>query len=213
MDGNRRYAKNLGMDTIFGHRAGVKALERVIRLAPDYGIKTLTVYALSTENLVKRTQEEVQKIFSVMVEAIASYSKELIKHNVRAKFLGNIQSLPEDLRDSIQIMEEETAACSEHLLQICINYGGRDEIVRAVKKLVQTGQEITEESLGQALDSDLEPDLVIRTGGQQRVSNFLSWQAAYSELFFTETLWPEFDEKDLRQAMEFFARYERKFGQ
>jgi undecaprenyl diphosphate synthase len=201
MDGNRRYAKQNALQRIFGHKAGVGTLDRLLHLAPKYGIDTITVYALSTENLVKRSAEEVEDIFSVMVDAARKYKRKFIGNNIRAKLMGNLKLLPQKFADLVSSLEEETKDNTGPLLQICIGYGSRDEITRAVQKVIELGEEVTEENIGKHLDSDLNPDLVVRTGGDHRLSNFLLWQASYSELYFSDKLWPEFDEAELQKAL------------
>lgn len=204
MDGNRRYAQKNLLQRIFGHKAGVSTLDKILEIAPKYGIDTITVYALSTENLIKRSQEEIEDIFSVMVEAARTYKRKLIGNNVRAKLMGNIKSLPTKFSKMLLSLEDETKNCTGQLLQICIGYGGRDEIIRAVQAVVNNKEEISEANIEKHLDSPLKPDIVIRTGGDQRMSNFLLWQSGYSEWYFTKTLWPDFNEDELDSILKKF---------
>lgn len=213
MDGNRRYAKANLLETIIGHKKGVDSLARIVDLCPKYGIDTLTVYALSTENLVKRDQGELTNLFRVMVEAVRQYKRRLIGHNVRVRILGRLQKMPKDLSEAVDDLVVSTKDGAKVLLQVCLNYGGRKEIADAVQKAIDSGEkEITEEVISKYLDSNLEPDLIIRPGGEYRLSNFLTWQSAYSELYFTDTLWPNFSEQDLKLAVDFYNSRQRRFG-
>lgn len=201
MDGNRRWAKKNLLSRLLGHKRGVDTIDRILKLAPKYNIDTITLYALSTENLTQRSKDEVSDLLEVMVESARKYKRKLIGSNVRAKIMGNLKALPEKLADMISSLENDTKNCTGQLLQVCIGYGSRDEIVRAVQKLIESGEQVNEENIGKNLDSNLQPDLIIRTGGNQRLSNFLLWQSSYSELHFTDTLWPDFDERDLEIAL------------
>ena len=212
MDGNRRWAKNHALETIFGHHNGVNSLDRLLDICPKYGINTVTVYALSTENFVKRSEFEINNLVDIISNAALKYKEKLLGKNVRVRILGELSKVPYKLKDSLNQMVDDTKDCTKSLLQICINYGGRSEIIRAVEKTIANGQNLTEEMISQNLDTALEPDLIIRPGGHKRLSNFLLWQGAYSELYFTDTLWPDFDEKELEKALEFYRTQERKFG-
>ena len=213
MDGNRRYAKQNLLQVILGHRKGVLSLEKLIELCPKYDIDTVTVYAFSTENFINRTLEEQNNLFKVMIEAARYYKRKLVGHNVRVKILGKLQKLPRELVDAVDSLVEATREETKVLLQVCLNYGGRSEIVEAVQKALDSGEEnITEEIINKYLYSSLEPDLIIRPGGEFRLSNFLTWQSAYSELYFTETLWPNFGEPDLVKALDFYYSRQRRFG-
>jgi undecaprenyl diphosphate synthase len=212
MDGNRRWAKSHALETIFGHKNGVSTLDELLEICPKYGIDTITVYALSTENFVKRSELEVNNLVDVISGAAIKYKEKLLGKNVRVRVLGELTRIPKKLKDSLHQLVDGTKDCTKSLLQICINYGGRSEIIRAVEKTIANGQSLTEEIITQNLDSALEPDLIIRPGGHKRLSNFLLWQGAYSELYFTDTLWPDFDEKELRKALDFYHTQERKFG-
>lgn len=213
MDGNRTWAKNLGLDFIFGHRAGVRALEKTMEACPYLGIKTLTVYAFSTENF-KRPAEQVEGILGIIAESAVKYKEKLLGKNVRAKVLGNLQTLSSKITLPLLELQRATSGIEKEslTLQICVNYGGRDEIVRAVKNLIKNGEEISEENLSKNLDAPNDPDIIIRTSGHKRLSNFMVWQSAYSEFFFTEKTWPEFDAVELKRIIDEYKGRDRKFG-
>jgi len=199
--------------TALGHNNGAKALARITELCPKYGVDVLTVYALSGENLIKRSENEVNDIFRTMIEAARSYKRQLVGENVRVRILGRISKLPIDIQESVAALVESTKNCTKLVLQICLNYGGRSEITQAVQKAIDNGEkEITEEVITRYIDSGPEPDLIIRPGGEFRLSNFLTWQSAYSELYFTDKLWPDFDEEELKKAIEFYNSRQRRFG-
>lgn len=213
MDGNRRYAKEHGFSQIVGHSLGLKNLVNIISKCSQLGVDTLTVYALSTENLKKRDQKEVNHLLGLVIEGVKKYKRQLIGENVRVKILGEIQSLPDKVVKNIDNITEQTKNGSKTLLQICLNYGGRDEIIRSVNKAINAGETIiTEESIDKYLDSSLQPDLIIRSGGDLRTSNFLPWQSVYSEYYFTDKYWPEFNQEELVKAIEFFKSKQRRFG-
>jgi len=220
MDGNRRWAKKRLLPSIAGHNEGVNALKRTVQAAVDFGIKNLTVYAFSTENW-GRKQEEVDFLMFLIKETIQNESKELNEKGVRIKIIGDISRLGENLKSILHEAEELTKNNTVLNLQIAINYGARDEITAAVRKIaakVKNGElnpdDITEKTISQSLyTSDIpDPDLLIRTGGEQRISNYLLWQIAYTELYITEAFWPEFDEEQLALSVEEFADRERRFG-
>jgi undecaprenyl diphosphate synthase len=213
MDGNRRYAKNNLLATIDGHRKGMLTLRKIVESSIKNQVQTLTVYALSSENLLKRSDDEISNIFKVMKEAIVRFKRELIGTGVRVKILGKINNLPKPLQEAMMDLAHATEQGANLLLQVCINYGGRMEIVEAAKKAVANNEEINEESINKYLFSKLEPDLLIRPGGEYRLSNFLTWQTAYSELYFTNKLWPEFSELDYIDALNFFRTRQRRFGE
>ena len=213
MDGNRRYAKKNLLETFQGHKKGVDSLANIINLCPKYNIDTLTVYAFSTENKNQREEVEVNNLFKIMINSIRKYKRNLIGKNVRVRILGKLQKLPQSLQDSLEDITESTKLGTKLLLQVCLNYGGRSEIIEAVNKAIQDGETvITEEMISSKLYSNLEPDIIIRPGGEYRLSNFLTWQSVYSELYFTETLWPNFDENDLAEALNFYHSRQRRFG-
>lgn len=220
MDGNGRWAKRQGKMRVFGHRAGVKSVRRSVRFAASHGIEALTLYAFSSENW-NRPEQEVSALMELFVRALDSEVKSLHKHNVRLRVIGDISRFSQRLQERIHRSEKLTANNSGLTLNIAANYGGRWDIIQAVQALtekvaageLQSG-DITEELLTQQVClNDLAPvDLVIRTGGEHRVSNFLLWQIAYAEFYFSDVLWPDFDELTFEGALNAFAHRERRFG-
>ncbi|MBT6254305.1 di-trans,poly-cis-decaprenylcistransferase [Candidatus Uhrbacteria bacterium] len=213
MDGNRRWAVEKGYPKIVGHTHGAKNLKRITLESVKQGISFLTLYALSTENVANRSESELKHLFSLFVKLI-DY-RDLFKDNdVVFRAIGNIKGLPEAVQQTVRTLEEETKDNKSLTLTVCVNYGGRDEIVRAARKIVKSGGEITEDAILSSLDFPELPDvdLVIRTGGHQRLSNFLTWQATYAELYFTDTKWPAFDEAELVKALEWFTEQKRNAG-
>jgi len=216
MDGNGRWAQLNGVPIAEGHRAGTRALRRTVEAAIDAGVESLTVYAFSTENWT-RPSAEVDALMEIFEETIERELPDLAAQGVRTRFVGRRDRAPEALRDRMAAMEAETADNSRIDLWIAFDYGGRAELVEAARRLTASGIEpdmIDEEAFAAALyEPDLpEPDLLIRTSGEQRISNFLLWQLAYSELVFVDRLWPDFDENDLREALQQYASRRRRFG-
>ncbi|MGL4860775.1 MAG: (2E,6E)-farnesyl-diphosphate-specific ditrans,polycis-undecaprenyl-diphosphate synthase [Enterobacteriaceae bacterium] len=220
MDGNGRWAARQGKLRISGHRAGVKSVRRAVRFAVSHHIEALTLYAFSSENW-RRPKQEVSALMELFVRALDNEVKSLHKHNVRLRIIGDISRFSTRLQGKIRQAETLTGDNSGLVLNIAANYGGRWDIVQAAKKLalqVQAGEldpaQIDEEHMQQQLYlHDLAPvDLLIRTSGEHRVSNFLLWQIAYAELYFTEVLWPDFDEQVFGDALQAFAQRERRFG-
>jgi undecaprenyl diphosphate synthase len=211
MDGNRRWAKNKGLATIEGHLAGAENLGKLLESCPKLGIDTLTVYALSTENLIKRDKSELEYLFKIMVDFARKYKRKLLGENIRVKVLGRIKGLPAKLQDVLNDMVTSTKNGNKGLLQICLNYGGRQEIIDAVNSLNAKKQSVTEESLTKELNYP-DVDLMIRPGGEQRISGFQLWQGSYAELYFSEKMWPEFDNFELEKAVEWFKNRNRRFG-
>lgn len=220
MDGNGRWAKARGLPRVAGHRAGVEALRRTVRAAPDLGVKYLTVYAFSSENW-SRPQAEVLDLMGLLKLFIRRDLAELHRAGVRVRIVGEKNGLQPDIRALLNEAEALTAANDALNLNIAFNYGGRDEIVRAARRLAEAASRgeiepsaITSEHFGSLLDTgDLpDPDLVIRTSGEQRLSNFLLWQTAYSELVFLDCFWPDFSEAHFAEALSAFAARERRFG-
>ena len=216
MDGNGRWAKARHRPRVFGHQAGVKTVRRIVEDAADLGVKYLTLYSFSTENWT-RPKAEIAALFELLRQYVEDDLETLNENNVRIKILGARDGLKPDLLALIDRVEGRTANNTEFNLNIAFNYGGRDEIIRAVKKASQTGvnmSEITETNLTSCLDTaDMpEPDLVIRTSGEKRISNFLLWQAAYAEFVFTDVLWPDFSKGDLENAINEYQSRERRFG-
>lgn len=213
MDGNRRWARQHGLPVKDGHKEGVEALERVVREAVKNKINYLTVYALSTENLIERDKSEIGDLFSLIKMGFVSKLPILKREGVRVEFLGNIDKLPTTVKKILETAKRTLASGKNLQLNIAINYGSREEILKASLNVIDS-KTVNEETFSQFLYTKNlpDPDLIIRTGGQKRLSNFLLWQAAYSELYFTDTLWPDFDEKDFLEALEDFRLRKRNFG-
>ena len=213
MDGNGRWAKRRLMPRIAGHRQGVESLRRCIRACVKRGVGLLTVFAFSSENW-GRPQDEVSGLMELMGKALVREVPELKEAGIRLHFVGDRQGLPERMRQSLTQAEAATADNRGMVLNVCFNYGGRWDIAQAAAQLAARGEPITENALDRALalSHGPDPDLLIRTGGEQRISNFLLWQCAYSELYFSDRLWPDFDEAALDEAFAAFAERERRFG-
>jgi len=214
MDGNGRWAKRRGLPRVFGHRAGVKALHETVRVCGDMGIGYLTVYTFSTENW-QRSRAEVAALMALMARTMTAERAGLMKNNVRVRTIGRTADLPEKVRKQLEKLIAETSNNTGLVFTLAISYGGRAEILDACRKAVAQGKAPkTEEAFRELLyDTNLpDPDLLIRTGGDQRISNYLLWQLAYAELYFTETLWPDFDEKELLAAVKEFNSRQRRFG-
>ena len=220
MDGNGRWAKEKGQIRLKGHQAGMESLREIVRASSDMGVKVLTVYAFSTENW-KRPIEEVSGIFALLVRYVAKELKELKENNVQIRMLGDIDPLPADAKKAAQEAVDSTKDNTGLVFCIAINYGGRAEIVRAAKLLAKQAAEgqlepdkIDEAAFASHLyTADLpDPDLIIRTGGEMRLSNFLTWQSAYSELYVTDTYWPDFTPDKLKEAIEAFNGRDRRYG-
>ena len=220
MDGNGRWAKKRTLPRVAGHHEGMKTVKKITKFANEVGINTLTLYAFSTENW-KRPKIEVEFLMSLPEEFLGTYLPELMEQNVQVEMMGNIDSFPEHTKSAINKAVEQTANNDGLILNFAMNYGSRDEIVQAVQKIVYDVQEgkvssndITEELVSSHLmTKDLkEPDLLIRTSGEVRLSNFMLWQLAYTEFWFTETLWPDFDEECLMDAIEIYQKRNRRYG-
>jgi len=211
MDGNRTWARNRGLPSLSGHKKGVDALNSVIQACPQLGVDVLTVYAFSTENF-RRSPQEVDGILNTMADMADTNLHLFIENNIRVTLLGTLDNLPARVVHSLTQLVERTQHCDGAVLQAAVNYGGRDEIVRATKKVVAAGKEITEENISNYLDSTAEPDILIRTGGHVRISNFLMWQSAYTEFFFVQKNWPAFTGEDLANILKQFKTRTRKFG-
>jgi undecaprenyl diphosphate synthase len=216
MDGNGRWAQARHRPRVFGHQAGVKTVRRIVEDAADMGIQYLTLYSFSTENWT-RPKAEIAALFNLLRKYVEDDLDTLNRNNVRIRILGSREGLKPDLLELINRVETTTQANTEFHLNIAFNYGGRDEILRAAGKAAEDGKDLktmTEADLTPYLDTaDLpEPDLVIRTSGEKRISNFLLWQAAYSEFVFTDVLWPDFTKADLQAAIVDFQNRERRFG-
>ncbi|PWQ98103.1 polyprenyl diphosphate synthase [Leucothrix arctica] len=215
MDGNGRWAQQRKRPRLFGHHRGAEAVRTAVKVCGKLGVECLTLFAFSSENW-KRPAEEVEGLMSLLATALDREAKSLMKHGVRLKFIGDTSAFSQKLQDKITKVELMTADGDGLLLQIAANYGGRWDIVQAVQHLVNDnqGSPITEESISKYVSTtDVpDPDLFIRTGGERRISNFLLWQLAYSELYFTDLLWPDFDEAALMDAIEDFSGRQRRFG-
>ncbi len=221
MDGNGRWAQKRQLPRIAGHRAGVDAVRQIVKACGENGIRILTLFAFSSENW-RRPKREVSLLFDLFLSALQQEIEELDDNNVRLRVLGDRQAFPESLQHSIDHAELLTASNEGLHLYIAANYGGRWDITQAVRRLareVASGvldpAEIDSEVIGSrlSLHGVPEPDLFIRTGGEQRISNFLLWHLAYTELYFTDCLWPEFDRDEFARALASFARRQRRFGQ
>jgi undecaprenyl diphosphate synthase len=213
MDGNGRWAERRGLPVAEGHRAGTKALRRTVEAGIDLGVETLIVYAFSTENW-SRPEGEVEDLMEIFGETIKRELPDLARQGVRARFLGRRDRAPDELRAQMEGLEAETARNDRLNLWIAFDYGGRAELVEAARRLVQANEEPTEESLRAHLYAPElpDPDLLIRTSGELRISNFLLWQLAYSELVFLDVLWPDFGSRELEDALAAYAQRRRRFG-
>lgn len=217
MDGNRRWAKERGLSASDGHAAGAENLSRILEVCAKRGIETVTIYAFSTENFKKRSRKEIATLFELLGIWIQRKSTEMKERGVCLAFLGDLSKLPERLQQKIShvvdvLKDNERIKCN-----VLMNYGGRSEIVNAFKELVKQGvvaDQINEQLIEQHLytKGQADPDFVIRTGGEMRISNFLIWQLSYSELYFTDTYWPAFDEAELDKALLEYVRRERRLG-
>lgn len=212
MDGNGRWAERIGKKRTFGHKKGSENVERVVKHAFNKGVKTVTVYAFSTENW-QRPEEEVNELMRLLGEYLKKLSKVAVKNKIKIRVIGEKNRLSETLQQTIETETQKTVQFTEHTLNICIDYGGRQEIVSAVKQILEKNQELTPENIEENLYTEGQPlDLIIRTGGEIRLSNFLLFQSAYAELYFTDTLWPDFDEAELDKALESFSSRQRRYG-
>jgi len=220
LDGNGRWAKKRGMPRNYGHVQGAKNVEVICRAAYDMGIKYLTVYAFSTENW-NRPKEEVDALMKLLNQYMKNCQKTAKKNNMRVRVIGDKTGLSENIQQDIAALEEATKEYDGLNFTIALNYGGRDELTRTVKKIalsVQEGklvpEDINEEVVGSFLDTAglPDPDLMIRTSYELRISNYLLWQLAYSEFYFTEVPWPDFNERELRKAVEDYQKRDRRFG-
>ncbi len=220
MDGNRRWAKAKGKSASYGHKEGAKTLEKIVRYANKIGLEYITVYAFSTENW-KRAEEEVKALMMLLQSYLDDYSKRADTENIKVKVLGDISALTTGMQKSINKCMERTKDNTGVTFNIALNYGGRDEIIKAIKQIakeVKDGkidiENITEEMVSNNLytKDEPDPDLMIRTSGELRISNFLPWQLVYSEFLFIDKNWPDFTEEDLNNAIEEYQKRTRKFG-
>ncbi|OFI47003.1 isoprenyl transferase [Floricoccus penangensis] len=224
MDGNGRWAKKQGKPRVFGHKAGMDSLQRAAIHGQKMGIKVMTVYAFSTENW-SRPEAEVKFIMSLPIDFYEKFVPVLNKENIQIRMIGERDGVPKSTIDAIDRASIDTKDNTGMILNFALNYGGRNEITLAVKKIAQsindgiiTVNDITEEMIADNLETSIlpkeyqDPDFIIRTSGEERLSNFLPWQAAYSELYFTDVLWPDFDEAELEKAVEIYKKRDRRYG-
>lgn len=214
MDGNRRWAKEKGLPSAMGHKKGVESLKKVVKAADKFGIKYLTMYAFSTENW-NRKKEEVDFLMNLLAITMKNETKELNENNVKISFIGNLSALNKNLQDVLLNAKEVTKNNTGVNLQIAINYGARDEIITAVNEILKSGIKEVDVYLFEKFlytRNIPDPDLLIRTGGELRVSNYLLWQIAYSEIYVTKKYWPEFDEEALIEAVRAFKERQRRYG-
>ncbi len=216
MDGNGRWARERGLPRLAGHRAGTENLRRIIEACVEFGIQYLTIYAFSTENWA-RPRDEVEGLMDIMEEVIDREVPRLHEQGVQIRHLGKMEGIRPELQKKLREAVELTRNNTRLVLNVALNYGGRDEIVQAIRKMMRDGlspEEVTEERVAQYLYTAglPDPDLIIRTSGEYRMSNFLLWQSAYAEWYFTPVYWPDFDKEELRKALEEYARRQRRFG-
>ncbi|MDR5684166.1 MAG: isoprenyl transferase [Armatimonadota bacterium] len=220
MDGNGRWATSRGLPRIEGHRAGREAIREAVRAAREFGIRVLTLYAFSTENW-RRPREEVEALCALYEQVLREETQELAREGVRIRIIGDREAFPPGLREAIRYAEEATAHNQDLDLVGALNYGGRAEVVRAARALVESGvrgmlrpEQVDEDAFVQCLQTYPlpDPDLLIRTGGEQRISNFLIWQCAYAEMYFTPVLWPQFTRQTLLDALRNYQARVRRFG-
>lgn len=213
MDGNGRWASARGKKRSAGHRQGAKNVDKIVTHAFKVGVKTLTLYAFSCENW-QRPKDEVDELMRLLKIYFTDYIGKALKNGVKLKVIGDKSAFSAELREIIEKDENATENNTEHNLVIAINYGARQEIVMAVNKLLKEGKEVTAENISASLYTAefSEPDLIIRTGGELRLSNFLLYQGAYAELYFTDVLWPDFSEKEFDKAIDAFSKRKRRFG-
>lgn len=214
MDGNGRWATEKGLDRSEGHIKGYENIKPIVIAAKKLGIKFLTIYAFSTENW-NRSKEEIEFILNLAASVIEKESYELNKNNVNITHLGSKDKMPKDMLNKIQRSEKLTKNNKDFFLSVAFNYGSRNQIVQSINNIMQSNEKkITEKKFSESLSKNQfpDPDLIVRTGGQKRLSNFLLWESAYSELFFLDVFWPDFSEKDLSSVLEEFSKRKRNFG-
>lgn len=215
MDGNGRWAKERGKIRSFGHKEGLKSTKRLIQYASDRGLKYITLYAFSTENW-KRSQEEVSYLMNLIHLHLRREMKFYVKNRIRVRFIGDLSRLAPSLREEMISVERDTSEFDGLTVFLAINYGGRDELRRAFQKLIDSGKQepVTEADIEACLDTAgvPDPDLIIRTAGEQRLSNFLMWQSAYSEFWYSPKLWPDFGPEDFDEAVAAYFNRDRRFG-
>ncbi len=217
MDGNRRWARKRGLPDIKGHQAGADTLEEIVEASAKMGIKTITVYALSTENLKERARREISGLFNLIKSGYHTKLKRMMKNGVAVEVLGQLNGLPKAIQNIINEIRKTIIKNESIKLNIALNYGGKKEVIDAIRQIVKEGidlNKLSEKDISKFLYTKGQPDpeLVIRTGGRIRLSNFLLWQTAYSELYFTNKLWPDFNEKELKKAIIWYQEQARNFG-
>lgn len=217
MDGNRRWARQRSLPDLKGHEKGAETLEQLVDEAEKLGVKTITVYALSTENIKERAKREVTGLFQIFRQGYHTRVQKMMKNGVRVTILGELEGLPKSIQALINKLKNAYIKNESIKLNIALNYGGKKELVEAVRDIVKSGIEvdkINEEIINKHLytNGEHDPELVIRTGGRIRLSNFLLWQTAYSELYFTKVLWPDFGPEELRKAIAWYQDQQRNFG-
>lgn len=217
MDGNRRWARARGLPDIKGHEAGSNTLEEIVEAAAKLGVKTITVYALSTENISERAKREIAGLFNLIHRSYETKLKKMMKKGVRIEILGELSGLPKIIQKIIEEIRKTYIKNESIKLNIALNYGGKAELIEAIKDMVKEGidlDKINDEMISRHLytKGEHDPELVIRTGGHIRLSNFLLWQTAYSELYFATKLWPDFSPDDLKEAIIWYQNQRRNFG-
>jgi len=217
MDGNRRWAKKRGLSATQGHEEGARNFDRIVKKGEELGIKHMTFYTLSTENWRKRTKKEVKGIFDLLLKIIKEKKKEYEKQGIKLFILGNFQEFPKKVSCALSEMLKIVLKHERMKVNLALNYGGRDEIIKAVKEIIKEGvppEKVNEELIAKHLytNGQPDPDLIIRTGGEIRLSNFLLWQLSYSELYFTDILWPDFGPKEFEKAIAEYQKRQRRFG-
>jgi undecaprenyl diphosphate synthase len=214
MDGNGRWAQARGKPRVFGHRRGARTVRQLVTRSREWGVRYLTLFAMSTENL-RRPQGEVDTLFRLMQRFMADEADELCANNIRFRLMGNRSYLPPAVLEAAAEVEFATSACDAMDLTVAVAYGGREDLVAGIERLHRLGQQVTAENLAQHLWSAHLPqvDLLIRTGGERRISNFMLWHLAYAELYFSDVRWPDFDDKQYAQALRDFAQRQRRYGQ
>ena len=215
LDGNRRFAERLLLEPWKGHEYGRKKVETLLEYAKDLGIKELTFYALSVENLKSRPKKELEFLFGIFRRSFEGLDKKLKKNKIKIRFIGNLNLLPKDLKQQCLQLENKTFKNNKFFVNFAIAYGGRQELIHAIKKIIEKKiptKKINEKIIAKNLYMSDEPDMIIRTGGEKRTSNFLPWQSIYSEWFFLDKMWPEFEKQDLVNCVEEFKNRKRRFG-
>lgn len=214
MDGNRRWAKSKSLPVFMGHKKGLQTLEEIVEVCAGKDFQSATFYAFSTENW-RRSEDEVSGMMKLIAKNCERLTDKCMEHNLKFKLLGDIDKFNDEIREKLQNAQEKTKNNTEMTVNIALNYGGRAEIVMAAKRCAEIGEDITEENIEKNLYTypQAHPDLIIRTGGEMRISNFLVWQSAYSELYFTDIFWPSFNEKELEKALEEYSNRKRNYGE